>query len=869
MKRKVHAPAQKGIALWLLLVIVFMLGSYVFFAERHNFFSQNKQQQTLAETLLRARDALIARAVTDDNRPGSLPCPDLVTDSTGWNNYPDDGKADMFTMTRCPSYIGRLPWLTLDQPELRDDSNNHLWYALSPSLRDDDSAQPINSESSMAVQVDSQKEIAAIIFAAQTPLPGQLRPSNKPADYLDGENGNGDDHTYVSGPPGARFNDRLQVISRQDLMAAVEKRVANEVRNCLDRHADAPGNTAHRYPWPAPLSSTSGQGKAGSFFGRLPVSQPGPGLEAMLHDSIARLEKTGATIAQTSNANEQLAALQMLGNKLVLARNLFDSLFLDSSKLKQRADTLLAQLMRIDTAVGEAIANDRISRNEGSSIRMLNENSKVASEELPELLGQLGSDVFPAELGRRSQMFAQATSTTELLAITQGIQELLLATSTARPDIQPALGAATDAAIAAGQAASAAASTNTSPETEAARSAIATLQILIDELQARIAASRSNRLSNEIDEQAKALALLNTAISREATPASRAALAFRLETASRSITDLRSGMDSINTGKSNALAALNSAVLATRATFPDDRLIASQASLASEKLVLLATAIANNETVDNNLTRSSLLATLAAYLSAGSDFVQIDTATPRPLQSAIVPYAETVGRTAVNVAFWAKTIADNAAISAPLAKAAALAEGTDPSKAIALDASAYKAATDTLISINGKKGAIELLQADLDKPGSTARASAEKAVNTTTTLLSLLLAKARAVQAAAPGTIASAQSMIWASSSCDFLLPIKNDWWPQNAWATTLFYQIGNPLKSAPGKLKVNGNGSYPLVVIAAGAALSGQSRATPGIAAFFEGQNAHNSRNADATNPSPEFSEHSPSVTFNDRLAY
>jgi len=869
MKKKTYASSQKGMALWLLLVVVCLFGSYIFFAKTHNSLGRNKQQQTLSETLMRAREALIARAVTDDNRPGSLPCPDLVTDSSGWNNYPDDGKADMFTMTRCPSYVGRLPWLTLDLPELRDDSNNHLWYALSPALRDDDSAQPINSESAMALQVDSQKDIAAIIFAPQTPLAGQQRPSNKPADYLDDENGNGDDHTYVSGPPGPRFNDRLLVISRQELMAAVEKRVANEVRNCLDRHADAPGNTDHRYPWPAPLTSSSGQGKAGSLFGRLPVSQPGIGSEAMLRDSIARLEKIGTAIAQTGNTKEQLAALQTLGNELVLARNLFDSIFFDASKLKQRADALLAQLQTIDTTVREAIANDRISRAEGSSIRALDESSKRASEELPELLGQLGSDVFPAELERRSRMLAQAASTPESATALQGIQELLLATSTDRPDIQPALSATTDAAMQAGQAATVATNTNAPLDIDAARTAIASLLTRIDELQARIAASRTNRLASEIDEQAKALTLLTTALHQEPTPANRAALAFGLETISRSITDLTSGMDSINDGKDNALAALNSAVLATRAAFPDDRLIENQTSQASEKLGLLATAIGNNEAVDNNLTRSSLLANLSAYRNAGNAFVQIDTATPRPLQSAIVPYAETVGRTAVNVAFWAKIIADNAAISATLAKAIALVEGADPGKATALDASAYKAATDVLGSITGKKGSSELVQSYLDKPGSATKASAEKAVSNTTMLLDRLLAKAQAVQKAAPGTIASAQTMVWASSSCDFLLPVRNDWWAQNAWAATLFYQIANPLKTAPGKLKVNGSGTHHLVVIAAGARLSGQERTQPEITGFFEEQNAHSSRNADATSPSPEFSEHAPSATFNDRLAY
>jgi hypothetical protein len=60
------------------------------------------------DVLIQAKEALIARAVTDDptSRPGSLPCPD--TD--------DDGSAELFVGNACPSYIGRLPWRTLGLP---------------------------------------------------------------------------------------------------------------------------------------------------------------------------------------------------------------------------------------------------------------------------------------------------------------------------------------------------------------------------------------------------------------------------------------------------------------------------------------------------------------------------------------------------------------------------------------------------------------------------------------------------------------------------------------------------------------------------------------------------------------------------------
>ena len=137
---------QSGIALVLLLIVLIMAGAFAFYRSAGIGTGHAEQDAKLAATLARAKEALIARAVTDANRPGSLPCPDLITNSGGLSNVPGDGKADMFTLTQCPSYVGWLPWVTLDLPELTDDTGTRLWYALSPELRDDDSAQPINSD---------------------------------------------------------------------------------------------------------------------------------------------------------------------------------------------------------------------------------------------------------------------------------------------------------------------------------------------------------------------------------------------------------------------------------------------------------------------------------------------------------------------------------------------------------------------------------------------------------------------------------------------------------------------------------------------------------------------------------------------------
>src|SRR5690606_37402154 len=134
-------------------------------------FNPNTHKRITLQALAEARRALIGRAAMDDDRPGSLPCPD--TDN--------DGRADLWGKSgiHCPSYIGRLPWKTLGLPELRDASGEVLWYASSPSLRDHPTAQPINSIQPAAelniLGIEPASDVAAVVIAPGGPLAGQVR----------------------------------------------------------------------------------------------------------------------------------------------------------------------------------------------------------------------------------------------------------------------------------------------------------------------------------------------------------------------------------------------------------------------------------------------------------------------------------------------------------------------------------------------------------------------------------------------------------------------------------------------------------------------------------------------------------------------
>lgn len=881
MKRHAPPTTQRGVALWMLLILVAMAGGYAFYRSANNQFNRVGLDAKVSATLVRAKEALIARAVTDANRPGSLPCPDLMTDNAGMHNVPYDGKPDSFigaATAQCPSYVGWLPWATLDLPELTDDTGSRLWYVLSPALRDDDSAHPINSDTNPGLTVDgnTNNDIAALIIAPHGALAGQDRsspagktyPSLNPAAYLDGENGNGD-NIYITGPQSDNFNDIVLVITRQELMAAVEKRVANEVRSCLAQHAASSANTDHRYPWPAPLSASGLQGKANSFFGRIPTTQPDAGPEAALKASITKLTQTLNQLSSAPNAGQQLTALNMLGDAILQARNLFDAIFSATNRLKQVADAAVTQLEAIDTAIDAATANGRISRSEGATIRTLAGGTDATQDSLTDLLAQLGIDVFPWQLGQMTSALGQAANPTDYAAITQSIRDLLWIAATGRPDIAPSLGIAQDAVRAA---CNAAANLALPCEGGTAQAAAASLIGTLGGLRSSVEASRVSRRASEVSTYTSPLNTLSTTLRNAPTPENTSALLTTLTATKASIDGITTGVSNVITTRTEASAALGGAINSIQVSQPDYSLINTSTVTAIGKISALAAAIAVNEQIDNNVSHTSLMAAVAAYESARTSFVQKDTATPRPTQRSITPYADALGNAAVNIEIWAKFIAANAALIAPLAKANPVAADIDPSQAVVLDSSAFKLASDALASITDKNESAALLQEYISNPSADNQAKAITALAETSGLVSSLLSAANALDNPLAGTTASAFPIIWLSSRCDFLLP-STTWWSNNQWANTVFYQISSATMNEPGKLTVNGAGTYRVVTLAAGRALAGQNRGTLTVTNFFEGINADPSRNGDATAPSASFTTTAPPppplINFNDRLSY
>jgi hypothetical protein len=270
------------IVLLLLIGAYFMLGSLNFAAVRVD------RDQATNEALLRAKEALIAYAASDTNRPGELPCPDVN----------DDGSSlpiDDYAGSNCVSLIGRLPWKTLGLPDLRDDAGERLWYALSNDFHANGTV-PLNSDTAFragnsSLTITGQQSaggLVAMVFAPGAPLvradaaamqnrsaAGLLIASNY-LDFANSESNSDANRTFVSAARSATFNDRMMPIHPDDIMWLVERRAGREFGQKLREHYVAWESLTGTgfYPWAAPFADPANPqaGQNGVQEGLLPVS---------------------------------------------------------------------------------------------------------------------------------------------------------------------------------------------------------------------------------------------------------------------------------------------------------------------------------------------------------------------------------------------------------------------------------------------------------------------------------------------------------------------------------------------------------------------------------------------------------------------
>jgi len=321
MKRSDHKKAyehhQRGGAMLVMLVILVMGITTVFVSSLSNFGIKNERNQRSIDALSIAKDTLIGRAVSDDNLPGSLPCPDSITNIPG-TNIPNDGIADLLSGTACPSYIGRLPWKTLGISDLRDGSGERLWYALSPEYRD--TPHSLNSETTGSIWLTGTmpaSNLVAIVFAPGQALSNQSRISanqNNYAHYLENatppssfQTQSPDDHSGGS----YTYNDQIILISVDDILSSVEMRIAREGKQCLDAYASAHSN---KYPWAAhPANTSYPYSESPVMFGRFPKHQT-PGSSVV--DFIDALSDFQTIVAACAKGTGNQATLVSRGEDL-------------------------------------------------------------------------------------------------------------------------------------------------------------------------------------------------------------------------------------------------------------------------------------------------------------------------------------------------------------------------------------------------------------------------------------------------------------------------------------------------------------------------------------------------------------------------
>jgi len=231
---------QQGAALLVLLTIVVLAASYSLLKRL------NREQPDIvragdnAAVLGEAKAALIGYALSSNARPGELPCPDYGIGPGGL-----DGLSDACDENGMYVTIGRLPWKTLGLPDLRDAGGESLWYA--PDINLDGNFQ-INSETSTNLRVvtNNTVQIAAVVIAPGKVTSTQSRPQNvaaqtTPARYLEASNAVADPNISVVAPTvTAEFTDQVLVITRDELIEPVERRVLAELKQALDNFGGLP-----------------------------------------------------------------------------------------------------------------------------------------------------------------------------------------------------------------------------------------------------------------------------------------------------------------------------------------------------------------------------------------------------------------------------------------------------------------------------------------------------------------------------------------------------------------------------------------------------------------------------------------------------
>lgn len=870
MKRQPpSAGRQSGVALIALLVLLILAGSYAFYRAANVNYGMHSADQAQIAGLARAKEALIAYALLDDKKPGRMPCPDVAGDGISPILTRED--CDGWAPGSAETYAGGLPWKTLRLADGNDDFGTRLYYVTSRNYAGDRKTPPINSETPTSIRLDLPSEspsndIVALIIATR----GER----------DVPNADGDEFFQSGQGRESGNNDLIAAITRQDLMAAVEKRMAAEVKNCLEQHAQHAGNPSTTYPWPAPLSNAIFKGQAGSLFGMVPDTQPGNPDET-LKASLNQLQNAKNALEAASTAEAQVEALRAVEQAAGYAGGLADRIYIVAKRLAGAAQEILdnEDVDRDNDRVGFFITLQNNLSTLTASTDAYNAGKAALPDTiaaaLPDLatfrdaLSDSGFDVFLVELEKQNAALKARIDAANARPRKPRLSRLYEQVNFLRDGVlgntytpDPAL----TERLATAQTKAAETLSLLGPEDNPSPDPLARLKAseLFDANVALAATLRASRLNLDAGEIAYLQRILRRALDDfAANPDATAGATFAtaLQAARRLVADL-SGSPTVLAARDLARTALDEALLATAEPL-DARLLVSRSATVITRLTALESAMRNNG--DNFVleTLKQVEATLGAVTS------------PPASQDA----ANALWTPIDDVLYWAGLAQ---AYAEDVARKARKGVGAESDNA----ESVFTAARRTVSSIDGDKGSIELLQKFIKDSGNEAkRSDAQAALGETLRQLTTLLdtdTGGRLEAMLESGLAQAATPTVWLGEACAFLqAPLSaaiSNRWHDNQWFNYIFYQISERFRPAQGRLSVNGAGTYRVVVLAAGAKLPAlnQNRSLREARSFLEAANiGYNTvsnrytRDGDATTPDTTFASGPPSAEFNDRLAY
>jgi hypothetical protein len=260
---------------------------------------QQAKQALLGYAASRARLFALDPPGTAMDVPGALPCPAVNLAGLVVASQTEQWGRARRTCSPTAQRMGRLPWLTLELPQLADSTGAGLWYAVSLDFRYVQDTvglptPPVNTHNRGRIRLVSpagdvvQDRVVAVIIAPGAALAGQTRGTpaafDSPLNHLEAFTVAPDANTDFSfrlgpatdGPPA--FNDILLPITEAELFDAIENAIAARLEESI-----MPLLARHRAFWGTlpfatgsfdpSQTATALTGSIDALWGHLPVAQ--------------------------------------------------------------------------------------------------------------------------------------------------------------------------------------------------------------------------------------------------------------------------------------------------------------------------------------------------------------------------------------------------------------------------------------------------------------------------------------------------------------------------------------------------------------------------------------------------------------------